>query len=84
MDLKNIKVGNIVRIEKSVVDKQTDLVGTIKAIFPNHVLVIDSIGLWYSIKPCDFSKMHLVQDSGFKTYKKEDYEKDIAEAFEKS
>lgn len=80
MDFKDIKIGNLVRIDKNVVDKRADLIGKIKAIYPNHILVVDSIGLRYSILPCDLSKMHLVHDAGFETYKKEDYENDIIEA----
>lgn len=84
MEIKDIRIGNVVRVKKDVVNKPFDLIGTIKGIYPNHVLVVDHIGLWYSIVPSDFDKMSLIEDVGFKEYDEKDYKRDIKEALLKS
>lgn len=84
MKIKDVKIGNVVRVDKSIVDKEFDLIGRIKAIYPNHILVIDNMGFWYSILPSDFSKVTLVVDAGFREYDEKDYVNDIKEALSKN
>lgn len=81
MKYREIKVGNIVRVEAKPISREMDLIGTIKAIYPHHVLVVDCHGIWHSIHPSDLKYMHLIEDAGFEEYSEENYMDDIKDAF---
>ena len=84
MKYKNLRIGNVVRVEAKPLGRDSDLIGTIKAIYPHHILVVDHLGIWNSIHPSDFKYMHLIEEAGFEEYSKKDYMDDIKDALKRT